>query len=307
MVAVSASVDEAAGSTIHGEKPQEILGNADNAGAEVGPQEWLDTASIGLQQTVLLGMLQATCALLADADIPCWISGGTLLGAKRHRGFIPHDDDVDLECFERDVLRIEAVIADHPHLVFRRGGPWNATPVVHVGLPAANTELDIFLREEPVEEVKGFPSAAEIFPLSTSSFHGLEVPSPGNPDAFLARFYGADWARMVRVWSHDFNFAQGLGHDRNRVVLALPEYERMVVAAGYDADALAASVSETSPAQTIQALLEPGGVVEKLRSLQQQTWLEKLQRKNRDQGLARERMKDLEALARREEGDEDEA
>lgn len=64
-----------------------------------------------LKQKVLLGLLQVVDEVLSEANIPYWMTGGTLLGALRHEGFIPHDDDVDLECFEEDTPRIKAAFA----------------------------------------------------------------------------------------------------------------------------------------------------------------------------------------------------
>jgi len=54
-------------------------------------------------QPLYLGMLQAVDHVLTMNEIPYWACGGTLIGALRHGGFIPHDDDIDIECYERDI------------------------------------------------------------------------------------------------------------------------------------------------------------------------------------------------------------
>lgn len=251
---------------------------------------WLPLATLHPRQSVLLGLMQATCQTLAEAEVECWLTGGTLLGFMRHGGFVPHDDDVDLECLESDAARIEAAFATSDLLVFRYGGRWNETPVAHVGLRGTDVELDIFLREDALEELKDFPSSVEIYPLCADCFHGVEILRPANPQPFLRRLYGADWATTVRVWTHDFNFQQGLGHDPDKVSITVEAYEALVREAGYrppgrlDPDA----------ATALRSLLEEGGPAAALRKAREESWLDTLRRKNREQADARARLREQE-------------
>ena len=57
--------------------------------------------------------------LLAELDRVCqkygllyYVDGGTLLGAVRHQGFIPWDDDIDVVMFRKDYERLKDVGAD---------------------------------------------------------------------------------------------------------------------------------------------------------------------------------------------------
>jgi len=52
-------------------------------------------------QLLLLELLQIVDTVARNNNIKYWIDGGTLIGAVRHQGFIPWDDDIDL-CLMKD-------------------------------------------------------------------------------------------------------------------------------------------------------------------------------------------------------------
>lgn len=54
---------------------------------------------------ILLGMLDDVAAVCEQLGIPFFLAEGTLLGAVRHQGFIPWDDDLDLYMLRSDYER----------------------------------------------------------------------------------------------------------------------------------------------------------------------------------------------------------
>lgn len=65
----------------------------------------------------LLRMLKSICV---EHGIQFWILGGTLLGAVRHKGFIPWDDDVDVGMLREELDRLMSVMDQYPDLRLER-------------------------------------------------------------------------------------------------------------------------------------------------------------------------------------------
>lgn len=68
--------------------------------------------SLNETQRYILHVLREVLRVLEELDIPCYMQGGTMLGAVRHEGFIPWDDDVDLGIIREDYERLLQVVAE---------------------------------------------------------------------------------------------------------------------------------------------------------------------------------------------------
>lgn len=80
-------------------------------------QQYLQTNLRPLQEK-LLGMLVEIDAICRRHQIDYWLDGGSILGAVRHGGFIPWDDDIDLAMRLEDLPRFMEIARKElpPHL-----------------------------------------------------------------------------------------------------------------------------------------------------------------------------------------------
>lgn len=65
-----------------------------------------DGSDLRKYQLYLLQMLKDFDKICKEIGVKYWLSSGTLIGAARHGGFIPWDDDIDVEMLKEDYDRL---------------------------------------------------------------------------------------------------------------------------------------------------------------------------------------------------------
>ncbi len=68
--------------------------------------------SINEIHQILIGIANAFADVCKRHDIPYFMIGGTMLGAIRHKGFIPWDDDMDFGVYSEDYERLMACLKE---------------------------------------------------------------------------------------------------------------------------------------------------------------------------------------------------
>lgn len=82
-----------------------------------------------------LNILKETIKICQKHGLQYYIYGGTLLGAIRHKGFIPWDDDVDIAMPRKDYEKLKQFQDELPDYMFldtiqRKGHQWTAAHIV---------------------------------------------------------------------------------------------------------------------------------------------------------------------------------
>lgn len=78
-----------------------------------------DGSNLRNQQLRMLEMLKYFDNICKKNNIKYWLSSGTCLGAIRHEGFIPWDDDTDVEMYREDFLKLEKVFVESENYVLQ--------------------------------------------------------------------------------------------------------------------------------------------------------------------------------------------
>ncbi|NEO75289.1 LicD family protein [Moorena sp. SIO4G3] len=156
-------------------------------------------------------------ALLRQHDIPYWAISGTLIGALRHEGVIPWDDDIDIEMTEADfqkLFSLETLLNDHG-FYFRK---------IDKNLYKITDGIDIYIYDQRRLPSEGgnpqYPDLDEIFPLREFQFYDFKIYGPNQAETYLKRGYGEDVLKVCRIWNHSLNVALGPDHDPKRYSLS---------------------------------------------------------------------------------------
>lgn len=128
-----------------------------------------DDSECRRMQMRMLDMLKEIDRICKKYDIPYWLSSGTLLGAIRHGGFIPWDDDLDIELMESDFRRFIEVAPMElsPNLVIQT----HSTDKSYYFTYAKLRDLQSFLVEDGISD-KNFRYRGiyiDIFPMANTT------------------------------------------------------------------------------------------------------------------------------------------
>lgn len=97
-------------------------------------------------QMVLLQMLKDIDEVCRKHDIPYYLSGGSCLGAVRHKGFIPWDDDADICMMYDDYQRFLCAVKDLPNSYYVQS--FDTHKEYNVLIPAMKVRLkDTYVEE----------------------------------------------------------------------------------------------------------------------------------------------------------------
>lgn len=186
----------------------------------------------------LYDLLQVIVCELDKSNTEYTIVGGTLLGAVRHNGLIPWDDDADLAILNKTPQEVLEILKPLEKINIISYEPLKGNIVI-VKYEGSKISLDLFMmrKSENIlnnEEVYQFlfpynlqyPNEwfyeEELYPIKNYKFGPLFLKGPNNYENYLSRAYN-NWKNVAMKWNHESYAREYV--DTNIFIPKLPNHD----------------------------------------------------------------------------------
>ena len=199
-------------------------------------------------------LLMKVSEVLNHHHITFWGISGTLLGAVRHAGMVPWDDDIDIVILHKDQRKLRKitnslkraglelyVYQDYFYKIFSENGnsvidedgnvwPWKY-PFIdlfvvnnldgHLCIVShAYPQIDLYREQEGYRGWFLYPEELQL-PQVFLPFGPLNLPVPHYAEAILDREYGVDWRTTAYLW-HDHSCEKELKRIKVDLINCIP-------------------------------------------------------------------------------------
>lgn len=132
-----------------------------------------DGSELRKHQLRMLEMLKFIDKICRENDIKYWLSSGTCLGAVRHGGFIPWDDDVDIEMERSEYKKLVKILESTKSDKYILQSTKNDDTYVHTYVKLR--DLHSVIIEPGAEDQKFHGCFIDIFPLERNNRNGMYI------------------------------------------------------------------------------------------------------------------------------------
>ena len=168
-------------------------------------------------------MMYDTHQILVNNGLKYFVCSGTLLGAVRHQGIIPWDDDIDIGMMSRDMKKIKSIEVDFNKCGYGIAKIWLGYKIFYLnrklldGFTYSFPSIDVFSWKKFPDDTyrfsvkrareiwpKEYIDAKDMFPLVEYQFGSFDVLGPAKYKSYFTNYFGKDWNRIAyREYDHE--------------------------------------------------------------------------------------------------------